>query len=111
MRFIMKRSLVLSAFLLVPFSLFAQGWYWQNPLPQGNTLLGVSFTNADTGTAVGDYGTVLRTTDGGATWLSQTSGTTGWLNSVSFTDVNNGTAVGEAGTIIHTTDGGTTWVD
>ena len=37
------------------------GWYWQDPLPQGNTLLGVSFNDANTGTAVGDYGTILRT--------------------------------------------------
>lgn len=28
------------------------GWFWQNPLPQGNTLFGVSFIDATTGTAV-----------------------------------------------------------
>lgn len=38
------------------------GWFWQNPLPQGNTLSGVSFVDATTGTAVGRGGTVLRTT-------------------------------------------------
>jgi hypothetical protein len=41
------------------------GWFWQNPLPQGNWLNGVSFTDANTGTAVGSGGTILRTTDGG----------------------------------------------
>jgi hypothetical protein len=30
-----------------------QEWFWQNPLPQGNTLFGVSFVDASTGTAVG----------------------------------------------------------
>ena len=29
------------------------GWFWQNPLPQGNWLNDVSFTDANTGTAVG----------------------------------------------------------
>src|SRR5258707_9438478 len=70
------------------------GWFWQNPLPQGNPLRAVSFVDANTGTAVGDYGTILRTTDGGATWTLQTSGTTGGLSAVSFVQANTGTAVG-----------------
>ncbi|MFQ5512269.1 MAG: hypothetical protein ACE5EO_10505 [Candidatus Krumholzibacteriia bacterium] len=41
------------------------GWFWQNPRPQGNNLLAVSFTDANTGTAVGELGTIVRTTDGG----------------------------------------------
>ncbi|MGB2957307.1 MAG: hypothetical protein WBD30_00300, partial [Bacteroidota bacterium] len=34
-----------------------EGWYWQNPLPQGNILKAVSFTDANTGTVVGASGT------------------------------------------------------
>ncbi len=34
----------------------------------GNHLFGVSFVDANTGTAVGDLGIVLRTMDGGETW-------------------------------------------
>src|SRR6266849_268151 len=52
-------------------SLAQSGWFWQNPLPQGNPLMAVSFVDANTGTAVGEYGTILRTTDGGATWTLQ----------------------------------------
>ena len=97
---------------------FAQeGWYWQNPLPQGNTLTAVSFTDANTGTAVGRGGTILHTTNGGATWVSQSSGTTEYLLGVSFTDANTGTVVGAKHfggpftlTILRTTDGGATWV-
>ena len=85
------------------------GWFWQNPLPQGNNLRAVSFTNTNTGTAVGNEGTILRTTNGGASWVSQTSGTTTSLGGVSFSDANNGTAVG-GNTILRTTDGGATWV-
>ncbi|RMH61261.1 MAG: T9SS C-terminal target domain-containing protein [Calditrichaeota bacterium] len=75
-----------------------------------NNFNGVSFTDANTGTAVGDNGTILRTTDGGANWVSQNSGTTNNLNSVSFTDANTGTAVGTGGVILRTTDGGANWV-
>jgi len=72
-------------------------------------LSGVSFTDANNGTAVGGFGTIIRTTDGGNNWVSQTSGTYERLYGVSFTDENNGTAVGVVGTILRTTDGGTTW--
>jgi len=51
------------------------GWFWQNPLPPGNTLQGVSFSDANNGTAVGNYGTIVRTTDGGNSWIVQKSGT------------------------------------
>src|SRR5436305_10551406 len=85
-------------------------WVWQNPLPQGNTLYGVSFTDANTGTATGDNGTIVRTTDGGNSWVIQSSGSTNALYGVSFTDVNHGTAVGASGTVLKTTDGGNTWV-
>ena len=84
-------------------------WVWQNPLPQGNTLYGVYFTDANTGTATGDNWTIVRTTDGGDSWSIQSSGTTNTLYGVSFTDADYGTAVGSSGTIVRTTDGGNTW--
>jgi hypothetical protein len=46
---------------------------------------------------VGSHGTILRTTDGGTTWVRQTSGTTASLLAVSFTDGNTGAVVGDAG--------------
>lgn len=48
---------------------FAQpGSFWQNPLPQGNHLTGASVVDTNTVIAVGSAGTVMKTTDGGATW-------------------------------------------
>jgi photosystem II stability/assembly factor-like uncharacterized protein len=94
--------------LLVTQICFAQ-WFWQNPLPQGNTLRSVKFISSEVGWAVGDVGTILKTTDGGNSWTFQSSGTTNWLWGVSFTDLNNGTAVGDGGIILRTTNGGTTW--
>ena len=87
-------------------------WKWANPLPQGNRLYAVSFADANTATAVGELGTILRTTDGGATWTSQWSNPEDGFFGVSFTDANTGTVVGESvggGRILRTTDGGSTW--
>lgn len=52
---------------------------------------------------------ILRTTDGGETWVSQTSGKSIILLDVSFADAMTGTVVGDQGTILRTTDGGATW--
>src|ERR1041385_3454664 len=107
-------ALLVSIFLALPsFGAVATEsarWVWQNPLPQGNDLRGASFVDANTGTVVGFYGTIVRTSDGGSSWTIQSSGTTENLWAVSFSDVNNGTAVGENGTILRTTDGGNNWV-
>jgi len=50
------------------------GWFWGNPVPQGNTLRAVAFAG-DRGYAVGDFGTVMRSDDGGASWAGITTGT------------------------------------
>lgn len=52
----------------------SSGWQWGNPLPQGNTLRAMSFAGT-TGYAAGDFGTLLRTSDGGGTWTGLLSGT------------------------------------
>jgi hypothetical protein len=84
---------ILFVFFLITKIISAQ-WYWQYPLPAGNALWSVSFTDANFGTAVGDAGTILRTTDGGNTWINQSIKKISWLGRVSFTDANNGTITG-----------------
>jgi len=105
--------LLLVATFVARSTFFAQsGWVSQSS-GTTNLLIGVFFTDANTGTAVGNFGTIVRTTNGGATWTSQTSGTTENLFGVFFTDANTGTAVGASGviggTIRRTTNGGATW--
>ena len=73
-------------------------------------LFSVDFVDQNTGWAVGDGGTILKTTNGGTNWILQTSGTTFNLWSVDFVDQNIGWSVGGDGTILNTTDGGTTWI-
>ena len=80
----------------------------------GNTLYSCHFPEDDqTGYATGGTGTIIKTTDGGANWESQSSGTnTNNLFSVHFpVDAQTGYAVGLYGTILKTTDGGMAFVE
>ena len=63
----------------------SSGWQWGNPLPQGNTVRAMSFAGT-TGYAAGDFGTLLRTTDGGSTWSGLLSGTFTDLTTVQAID-------------------------
>jgi len=58
----------------------SSGWGWQNPLPQGNGLLGVWGSSSSNVFAVGDGGTILHYN--GSAWGSMTSGTTSHLYGV-----------------------------
>ncbi|MBM3147705.1 MAG: hypothetical protein FJ000_07405, partial [Actinobacteria bacterium] len=84
-------------------------WHWQNPLPHGNQMADLCFVDAHHGWAVGAGGTILATDDGGASWVSQRSGTTRGLRVVCFVDRLHGWAAGEFETVLATSDGGRTW--
>ncbi|MEL6971011.1 MAG: YCF48-related protein [Bacteroidota bacterium] len=70
------------------------------PTPPLSLFYSVAFTDSNTGWVVGFQGSILHTTDGGANWEIQTSGTSENLFGVFFTDANTGWAVGEEGTIL-----------
>lgn len=74
-----------------------------------NNLNGVHLLDAGVGYVVGDAGTILRTTDAGATWVPVTSGTANALHGVYFFDTAHGVAVGDQGLILRTTNGGNSW--
>lgn len=84
-------------------------WEVQNAGPT-RQLDGVHFPTDVIGYAVGFDamvgGTVLRTDDGGLTWVVQASRSTSRLNDVFFVDALRGWAVGEGGAIVHTARGG-----
>ena len=84
-------------------------FYSQNS-PTINDLYAVYFTNYLLGVAVGDTGTIVRTTDGGSHWNLINNITLNKLYSVQFPSVNIGYAVGVNGTVIKTTNGGESWV-
>jgi photosystem II stability/assembly factor-like uncharacterized protein len=74
----------------------------------------IRFLNKDIGFAVGNGGSILKTTDGGDNWLQQISGTAQPLASVFFISTDIGYVVGGHNypanrVILKTTDGGGTW--
>lgn len=87
-----------------------QGWCWQRPLPSGNAIADITFVDANTGWAVGDAGQILKTIDGGSTWVPQVSHVTKRLTHVRFANSTTGWIVGTDGTILKSVDAGVTWV-
>lgn len=59
--------------------------------------------------AVGDYGTIVRSTDEGKTWQQAEVPVSALLTAVHFVDETRGWAVGHGGVILATTDGGANW--
>ncbi|HKQ58349.1 MAG TPA: YCF48-related protein [Candidatus Eisenbacteria bacterium] len=84
---------------------------WSNPKPQGNGLRGVAFENASVGYAVGRLGAVLRSTDGGATWLDRTNVAQFPVDLYDVAILSPGVllAAGGSAGLYRSNDGGDTW--
>ena len=73
-----------------------------------NNLHSVHFPDPFTGYAVGSNGTILKTTNAGSNWFTQTSGLFDDFSSVFFTSTMSGVIVGY-NKILLTTNGGDNW--
>ncbi|HMQ69438.1 MAG TPA: YCF48-related protein, partial [Ignavibacteria bacterium] len=103
----------------------ANGWYWINNQPQGNSLNWVQIIDATHYYAIGDKGTFMKSTDGGDSWRINSqagnpepffgSGGTLDLKTAWFFDANTGFVGGQNANdsgisyIGRTTDGGETF--
>lgn len=113
----MKPHVLSLLFLLSAATLHAQ-WTELNT-PSDNALYDIQFPTQDTGYAVGYYGTILKTVDGGDHWNVLNSGTSKQLNSVYFLSgslgyaagghVLPGNSAGDSAIILKTYNGGDTW--
>ena len=108
----LARLLAIGALMCAPLALSAQGWV---PQQSGTaaSLRGVSAVSAQVAWASGSGGTILRTTDGGATW-QRTAGPAG--DSLDFRSIHAfdslTAVVASAGTparIYRTENGGRSW--
>ena len=77
--------------------------------PGDVNLYGISYGDRDHVWAVGEFGTIMASTDGGLTWTQQHSPFESTLFGVHFTDAQHGWAVGIDSVIVETSDGGATW--
>ncbi|MBL8453473.1 MAG: glycosyl hydrolase [Zoogloea sp.] len=80
-------------------------------VPLSSTLTAVAFADEHRGWAVGHWGAILHTADGGETWAVQRTDTAEDrpLFSVHFFDAREGIAVGLWSLALKTRDGGRTW--
>jgi photosystem II stability/assembly factor-like uncharacterized protein len=84
------------------------GRTWSPQIVDNNhSLRDIKAISTTTAVAVGDRGTIVRTTDG-ETWVEMESPTINNLHGVDFAG-DNGWAVGENSTILCSRDGGLTW--
>ncbi|HSZ04956.1 MAG TPA: YCF48-related protein [Solirubrobacteraceae bacterium] len=85
------------------------GWAWGNPTPQGRTLHAIAFSGG-VGYAAGNGGTVLSTSNAGASWSGLTTGTIGDLESVQALSPSTVVVGGGGGCITRiSTNGGQTF--
>lgn len=90
----------------------SSGWCWQHASATGHQINDVFFLDAGHAWAVGDALTILKSTDGGATWSqvpvdSSFPGVS--LTGVRFYDATHGMALTDQGGALRTADGGSTW--
>ncbi len=90
------------------------GKSWHISPTKDDFFQSVCFPSPKVGYIVGSIGTILKTTDSGATWQALREGSK--LNvqdigfrSVHFRNEQEGVIVGDSGTVWTTKDGGTTW--
>ena len=84
-------------------------WEWQSPVPQGNRLYGVEVAPGGTAWTIGAAGALLKSADGGVSWVSAGPKVDAELTAVDFVDELKGHVVGKDGAYLSTADGGATW--
>lgn len=82
------------------------GWFWLNPLPQGNYLTDVEFTSNNTVYVSAAGNTLMKSTDGGNSFFVMQNKESG--GALTFINENTGFS-SSAGGILKTTNGGLNW--
>jgi photosystem II stability/assembly factor-like uncharacterized protein len=104
-----KINIFLILFFIVFISqiIYSQGWF---QLTSGTlrTLNSIHFPDSNTGYAVGENGTIVKTTNSGLSWNLLQIDTNYYLSSVFFIDANTGYTV-SLNIILKTTNGGLNW--
>ena len=106
------RPLLAASFVLVAAGCHVPDYsplYGEGQIAIYDDLFAVSTPDGQHVVAVGFFGAIYVSTDGGDTWEKMDSGTQKSLYDVSMADARRGWAVGQRGLILHTGDGGRTW--
>lgn len=77
--------------------------------PNDALLYGMSYADENNVWVSGEFGTIIKSSDGGRTWTQQQSGLESTLFGIYMKDSMNGLAVGIDSVILETSDGGENW--
>ena len=98
-------------FLIVHCTLYIENcssqWVQQNS-GTTNTLWSFHFFNVNTGIGIGDYGTLLRTTNAGQNWVAYTTGLSDVFRYIYFINDNTGFVLSFYN-LLRTTNQGISW--
>ncbi|MDD5674843.1 MAG: YCF48-related protein [Chitinivibrionales bacterium] len=105
------KQITLLYLLLFSSSCFAElDWIKCPNVPTTNDLYDICFFNRDTGIIIGQWGTILRTIDGGENWNLINNNELSYLHAAAVCGEQRGIIVGDNGTILITNDAGLTWI-
>ena len=110
----MKKIIYGLLFLTFFISSFANAQWVVHQAPTNATLFDIEFYNKNTGWAVGENGTLLKTTNGGINWtllINPAYNSNKILNAISIVDSVTYYFVGAHSTYIKTTNDGQTWIE
>lgn len=79
------------------------------PIEKRDYFFSIAAPSEQIAWAAGTAGKVVRTEDGGKTWVAQKTKTLENLQGIAVWDAQTAVVVGNRGVILHTADGGTTW--
>ncbi|GHB41957.1 YCF48-related protein [Mongoliitalea lutea] len=96
------------AILLLTYNISFAQQSWKRLGGWGNSFTGISWVNDEVGFIAGPQ-IILKTIDGGLSWVEQEPPTKNQMNGIDFFDENLGLIVGENGEIYRTTNGGAQW--
>jgi photosystem II stability/assembly factor-like uncharacterized protein len=112
----MKKLTILAFLIVLPiFNIYSQ-WIFRS-VPDTNALNTIQFKDISTGWVAGNYGKIYKTTNGGISWIPQSTGSAfSQYYSLAFVNNTVGWLVGATqdtaltGRIYRTNNGGTSWV-
>lgn len=103
------KVIILFILWLWPVMQICSQWYTLS-VPTSNDLYAVDFYDEYNGWIAGSGGTLLRTSDGGQTWVKVNTGFLNHFYSVAMLNLNQVVVAGQNGLIIRTQDSGATWI-
>ena len=118
-----ERKRVLTGVVLLATFVALLGWYFlasylghrqslqvqEKMLTVHDDLLAIDGPHDGKKVAVGKFGLILLTNDGGKTWQRQPSNTAKTLSTIAFADHEHGFVAGSGGMLLATDDGGASW--